>query len=227
MALIVAEDVWARYGRGGWVLRGATLDLRRGEVLAVAGPNGGGKTTLLKVLAGLLEPAQGRVAVAGVSLWDVGEEERLRARRQVVYVGEKPVMVGGTVRDNIGLGLRLRGVDSGVERTVAEVAERLGIKGLLDWPARGLSAGQAQMVSIARALALEPRALLLDEPFSHLDRSRRLLLSRVIGELRSRGVLVVIAGHEEAHTLRLADRVAWVEAGVVTLHRPGDVLEGA
>ncbi|MCE4602935.1 MAG: ABC transporter ATP-binding protein [Desulfurococcales archaeon] len=224
--MIEARSVWLRYTpNSGWVLRGASLRLAPGSIVALMGPNGSGKTSMLKVLAGLIKPGRGEVLYNGLNIWDMDDARRLEARRTAVYVAEKPVMVRGTVMDNLLLGLRLRGIDPQLaEKRVEWVVESLGLDSILDMNARSLSAGQAQIVSIARALVLGPKYLLLDEPFPHLDRARRRLLAGLLEELRSEGVAIAIAGHEEAYTLRLSDSIAWIESGIVTMQEPDSVL---
>ncbi len=224
--MIEARKVWLRYTPSQeWVLRGASLTLAPGRIVALMGPNGSGKTSMLKVLAGLIKPGRGEVLYEGSNIWAMDESRRLQARRAAVYVSEKPVMVRGTVMDNLLLGLRLRGTEPRQARDALDrVVEGLGLNGMLGMDARRLSAGQAQMVSIARALVLKPRYLLLDEPFSHLDRARRRLLAELLGELRGEGIGIAIAGHEELYTLELADSVAWIESGKVAMHEPGSVL---
>ncbi len=224
--VLEARGLWLRYpGQRRWTLRDAALALHAGEVVSVLGPNGAGKTTLLKAAAGLLRPQRGEVLVEGRSLWDAPPGERLVLRRRVVYVSEKPVLVRGTVLDNIALGLRLRGAPrEEAEEAARRAAERLGVAELLGEKASGLSRGQQQLVALARALALSPRALLLDEPFAHLDVSRRRLLARVIAEEASRGAAVAVATHDTYLASRLASRHVVVEEGAT---RAAKTLEEA
>ena len=214
---IVLRGVWHRYPGGrSWVLQGATAVIREAAITAVVGPNGGGKTTFMKIAAGLLRPSRGEVFLWGRSLWGMQGSERLEARRRIVYVHENPVMLRGSVADNIAAGLILRGVprQEAVERTRL-AAERLGLESVLEAKARHLSRGLQQLVSIARALALEPRILLLDEPFAHLDRGRRRLLLSLLDELRGEGRGVAVVSHSYYLLRRLADHVLVVENGAV------------
>ncbi|MEB3773311.1 MAG: ATP-binding cassette domain-containing protein [Desulfurococcales archaeon] len=208
-------NAWYRYGRA-WVVRGASLRLGGSEVVALVGPNGAGKTTILKLMAGLLKPCRGDLLVDGASLWGMSERERLAVRRGIVYVHEKPVMVRGSVWDNIALGLRLRGAGEDLIASRVEWAARLmGLEDLLEERASTLSAGQAQAVSIARALALKPRYLLLDEPHSSLDRARRGMLVDVLRMHASRGVGIAVATHDLGLVDALWARLVEVEGGVI------------
>ena len=209
--MIEADRIWFSYDGRRWALKGASLRLRPGEVLAVIGPNGSGKTTLLKVSSGLYRPARGRVSIDGLDPWGA---QGLEARRLVVYVHEKPIMLRGTVAYNIAYPLLLRGASSGeAEERAREAARLAGVDGILNRQARKLSAGQAQMVAVARALAAKPRYLLLDEPFAHLDPARRAYLARLIARLASEGVGVAVASHDTLLLESLASRVLVVEDG--------------
>jgi energy-coupling factor transporter ATP-binding protein EcfA2 len=210
--MIRLEDVWFRYAGGGWVLKGVTVEIRERGVTVVVGPNGSGKTTLLKVAGLIYRPVKGRVEAWGLDVWSDGQA-RLEARRRVVYVHEKPVMLRGSVLENVAYGLRLRGIPPGeaVEKA-RDAAGLLGLQDVLEKPASGLSAGQAQLVALARALAVEPRVLLLDEPFAHLDSRARKAVASLLKSLKD-GMGIVIATHDYYMARKLADRVVVVEEG--------------
>ena len=215
MRLLALEDVWYSYDGKRWVLRSATLSVSGGEVVAVVGPNGAGKTTLLKIMGLLYRPQRGRVLVKGVDAW-ASRAAALRLRRSVVYVHERPIMVRGTVLDNVALGLRLRGLDGAeVRRRVSAVARALGTEGLLDRDARKLSAGQAQLVALARALAVEPDVLLLDEPFANLDEEWREVVADVIRGYSREGRAVVVVSHDRSVLAGVATRWVRVRDGRV------------
>ncbi|HID41819.1 MAG TPA: ABC transporter ATP-binding protein, partial [Pyrodictium sp.] len=212
--MIKLKDVWYRYSDNNWVLRGIEVEIREGEVLAIVGPNGAGKTTLMKIAAGIYRPMRGRVEAWGRDLWAALGAERLALRRRIVYVHERPILIRGTVLDNIAYGLRIRGLNrENAQHRALEAARLLGIDRLLDSPATGLSRGQQQLVAIARALAIEPKILLLDEPFAHLDREKRRLLLNVLEKLASRGTGVAIATHDTYLAARIASRAVLVENG--------------
>lgn len=212
MSGIRLEGVWFRYGKGRWVLRDVTAELGDGGVTAVVGPNGAGKTTLLKIASIIYRPVRGRVIAFGTDPWALGEGERLLLRRRVVYVHEKPILLRGTVEKNITFGLEIRGVGRDRARDVAEsVARELGIADLLNTDVRHLSAGQGVLVSIGRALAVNPEVLVLDEPFAHLDYRRRGALLRLLGRLKDEGKGLIVSTHDTHLIMRLADKVVVVD----------------
>ncbi len=220
-------DVRYVYPQGVEALRGVTLAVG-GGITALVGPNGSGKTTILKISAGLLRPTSGRVFLDGSDLWGAGSSERLRLRRSVVYVHESPLMLRGTVWENVSFGLRLRGVaEEEVEGRVGEVMEILGLSRLASAKAKSLSAGQRQLVALARALAVSPRYLLLDEPTANLDRENRRRVARVLRTLAEEGVGVVVATHDRLLALEISDRAVLIEEGLVAAEGdPSEVLEG-
>ncbi len=217
---LVVENAWYRYpGSRDWALRGAHLQAGAGYIVAVVGPNGSGKTTLLKIAGLLYRPTRGRVLVDGRDPWRLGREGLLRERRRIVYVHEKPVMLRGSVVFNTAYGLLLRGLsrEKAFEKAL-KALEVLGIERLAERNAKKLSAGQAQLVAIARALAVEPELLLLDEPTAHLDRAKRETLLEVMAWYAERKRALLLATHNEALIEKLSSKtivkVVLVEEGV-------------
>jgi tungstate transport system ATP-binding protein len=209
-ARLSLRDVTVRRG-GRLVLDVPVLDLAAGEVLAVLGPNGAGKSTLLQVMALLERPVTGTVAVDGVRV----RGPVLALRRRMAMVLQEPLLLDGSVRDNVALGLRLRGVPRGErQRRADRWLDRLGIAHLATRPAHALSSGEAQRAALARALALEPDVLLLDEPFSGLDApARARLIADLAALLRETGQTAVLVTHDRDEALRLGDRVAVLIGG--------------
>ncbi|MFZ5817200.1 MAG: ABC transporter ATP-binding protein [Bacillota bacterium] len=189
------------------------LDLAPGKVLAVIGPNGAGKSSLLHALA-LLQPAR-----FTSYQWSGREarlpEEALALRREMAVVFQEPLLLDGTVLENVGLGLRLRGEPPSRWRPAAQaMLERLGIGHLARRPARQLSGGEAQRVSIARALATRPRLLFLDEPFGALDvLARSALLRDLKAVLTAEGTAALFVTHDFTEIPPMADRVAVIDQG--------------
>ena len=223
--MIEVDNVWYSYSDKA-VLKGASLSIGDG-ITVLVGPNGAGKTTLLKVMAGIYRPDSGRVFIDGEDLWACPPSRRVELRRRVVYVHEKPIVLRGSVFFNVCYGLMLRGLDrEEVQRRALEVLEKLGIKALAWKNARELSAGQAQLMVLARALAVEPKYLLLDEPLANLDKENRELVLRLLEEFKSKGVGVGVATHDRLLALRIADRIALMEEGrVVVEGSPRDLKD--
>ena len=173
-----------------------------GALIAIVGPNGSGKSTLLRLLALLERPTEGQV------LFD-GAPPPPDARRRVTLVEQRPMLFRGTVRDNLGFGLRVRGVRrAAVNRIVDTEAERLGITSLLSRPRDELSDGEVQRVAVARALAVAPDVLLLDEPTSSADRAAAQALYALLDrERRHRGLAVCLASHQLEDAYRWADDI--------------------
>lgn len=186
------------------VVRVDALEVEESETLAVLGPNGAGKTTLLLALAALL-PAAGELRFRGTHVTDA-----LAYRRRIAVVFQRPLLLDRSVRENAELGLALRGVAAGDRRDRAEGAlARLGIAHLAARPALGLSGGEAQRVSIARAIAVGPEILFLDEPFAALDApTREALIADLARVLRAQRVTTVLVTHDRDEALSLADRIA-------------------
>jgi ABC-type nitrate/sulfonate/bicarbonate transport system ATPase subunit len=198
------------HGGGRRLLRVDALAVGRGEVLAVLGPNGAGKSTLLRV-AGALRPFTGTVRLAGRT---AGPRE-LRAATAAVL--QRPLLLRGSVRDNAATGLRFRGASRREARRSAEPwLRRLGLAELADRPAAVLSAGEAQRVSLARAMAVRPLLLLLDEPFSALDAPTRGELVADLGDvLRESGTAAMLVTHDRHEAAAVADRGLILHAGAV------------
>jgi ABC-type sulfate/molybdate transport systems ATPase subunit len=213
-----------RHRRGGRdVLEIDWLDLAAGERLAVLGPNGAGKTTLLRLMAGLEAPSTGTVEIDGVRT--VHADAALR--RRIAYATQRAGLLSTSVVRNVELPLRWRGVGRAARHAAALAAlRRLGVEHLADRPAPALSGGEAQRVSLARALALDPRLLLLDEPAAGLDaEGRRSFLDDLAGLLADRAITVVHVSHRPDEALRLADRVTvLVEGRVRQLAEPSLLL---
>lgn len=191
------KNLWYTYDGRHWILKGINLAIGDGVLAVLSGPNASGKTTLLKVLGGIYKPQRGTVTVDGVPLWPQQGYDGRRARLKVVYVHDKPIMVKGTVLYNAALGLVIRGTPRDqAEEKALEALEELGIKNLANKRARELSAGQKQLVAIARALAVKPKYLLLDEPTSNLDRAKRRYLVSILLEKTHRGTTILAASHD-------------------------------
>jgi tungstate transport system ATP-binding protein len=201
----------------GFVFELDSLRIEPGSALALVGPNGAGKTTLLMLLALLARPAAGRVAFFGRDAWEPGTNEHPIIRRDAVLVTHHPYLFKGTVGDNLAFGLRVRGVPE--PEWADRMREALALVELPGWEKRqaaGLSAGQAQRIALARALALRPKALLLDEPTANIEAGLGLRIEAVIGEsVREAGTTIVFSTHNFSQASRLAGKILYLEEGKI------------
>lgn len=215
MSLLVARDLSVGY-RGRPVLQGVNLEVARGEVVALLGPNGSGKTTLIRALLGLLPPLAGEVLLEGRPL---ARHPRSELARRLAYVPQAHQQVFAfTVEDMVLMGrtghLGLFALPSPRDRMVAHaVMEALGIAHLAHRPYTELSGGQRQLVLLARALAQEAEALILDEPTSNLDFGNQLLVLDRVRALKAAGKAVLLTTHQPEHAQEVADRVVLVGEG--------------
>lgn len=222
------EETWFRYpGSERWALRNISTEFQEGEITVIMGPNGSGKTTLLKVSALLYRPLRGSVKAWGKDFWKLGSEDKIALRRKLVYVHEKPILLKGSTLYNLAYGLLLRGYSrSEAFRAADELIEKLGITHLRGKPTSMLSAGEAQLISILRAIAVSPKMLFLDEPVAHLDLRMRELIVSMMKELTASGVGCVIATHDYSLAESIADKVMVLEDGsLVACDEPEAILE--
>ena len=185
-----------------------------GEVMALIGPNGAGKSTLLQVLALLQRPDSGELYMHGER---VTPKKELSLRRRMAVVFQEALLLDTTVYHNVASGLLLRGHRKNeIDARVRPWLERLGIDSLAQRPARFLSGGESQRVSLARALVLDPEVLFLDEPFSALDYpTRKALTAELGGILQATRISTVLVTHDHTELPLLADRVTVLQEGQV------------
>jgi tungstate transport system ATP-binding protein len=189
------------------VLQIPSLAVQAGEVLAIVGPNGAGKSTLFLVLARLLKATQGQIVFDGRNAESFTE---LEYRRRIALVLQEPLLLDMSVYENAAIGLKFRGKSNAeIQERVDHWLDRLGVGHLAQRPARRLSGGEAQRVSLARAFVLQPDLLLLDEPFTSLDAPTR---NRLIEDLRSvlaeTQTTTIFITHDLQEAQKLASHVA-------------------
>ncbi len=200
------------------------ITIASGESLALFGPSGAGKTSLLRMLAGLMRPDSGRIVVAGETWFDsqAGIDLPPQRRRAGLVFQDYALFPNMSVRGNLEYALK-----NGTDRArVDEILENVGLTGLSGRSPETLSGGQKQRVALARALVSRPGILLLDEPLSALDQSMRTQLQETIASLSERYRLaMVLVSHDHAEILRLARRVVRLESGrVVGEGKPDEVF---
>ena len=217
---VLHADGLVRSFGGRRAVDGVSFTLGAGDCLALFGPNGAGKTTLLRLVAGLLAPGQGSVHVNGVSL-KTGAE----ARAQVGLVSHASMLYGAlTVRENVELAARLHGLVDPTRAAMASLA-LMGVDDRADTPARTLSRGLQQRVSIARAMVHVPRLLLCDEPYTGLDVAGSAALTEVLTERREAGAALLLVTHNLTEGLALATQAAIMRRGRFVRHEARELLD--
>jgi spermidine/putrescine transport system ATP-binding protein len=194
-------------------VKDVSLKINGGEFFSILGPSGCGKTTLLRTISGFLEPSEGAVRIAGQDMAGIGSNKRPTA---LIFqnLALFPLM---SVADNIGYGLRVRGIPKAERRRKADELLRLvALPDQGDKRIDELSGGQKQRVAVARALAVEPKVLLLDEPLSALDLRLRQHMRTELRAIQKRvGITFIYITHDQGEALTMSDRIAVMNAGRV------------
>jgi heme exporter protein A len=208
--LIVMQGLVRQYGVVP-ALRGIDLTIGRGECLALLAANGGGKSTLIRLIAGLSKPTSGTLRVGG---WEMPREAE-RVRAQIGLVAHRTLIYETlTARENLRFFARLYAIPDAEARITALLA-RVGLAKRADFPARVFSRGMQQRLAIARALLHNPAVLLLDEPYTGLDVGAAELLDTLLREAAAAGTTVVLTTHDLDRAARLADRAVILAKGRV------------
>lgn len=186
------------------------LELFPHRIYALTGPNGAGKSTLLRVMALLITPRRGEICLAH----GCRSDSLTRQRQHVSLVEQNPYLFDGSVFDNLAFGLKLRGIRGKTQKTrIAETLDRVGLGGFEQRKTRELSGGEIQRVALSRALVLQPRVLLLDEPTSNIDSKSLQSFEALIARLPEFGVTVVFSTHDLAQPERLGAMMLHIENG--------------
>jgi lipopolysaccharide export system ATP-binding protein len=213
-SVLRAEHICKRLG-GREILRDVSVEVRSGEVVGLLGPNGAGKTTTFYTIVGLIRPDSGRVLLDGHDL--TRAPMYLRARKGISYLPQEPsVFRKLSVEENILAILETLPLSAAARsERLAELLEELGIAHLAKTKAYALSGGERRRVEITRALVMEPRFMLLDEPFAGIDPLAVLDIQHIVGQLRERGIGVLITDHNVRETLGICDRAYILNAGSI------------
>jgi lipopolysaccharide export system ATP-binding protein len=211
---LVASGLKKRY-KSREVVKDVSFEVANGEVVGLLGPNGAGKTTCFYMVVGLVGADAGSIALAGEDV--TAHPMHRRARLGLSYLPqEASVFRKLTVDENIRAVLELQGMDAdAVERRLVSLLEELNIAGLRNNPAMSLSGGERRRVEIARALATNPKFILLDEPFAGVDPIAVIDIQKIIRFLKERSIGVLITDHNVRETLGICDRAYIISEGRV------------
>jgi tungstate transport system ATP-binding protein len=199
------------------ILQDVTLTIEAGGPTVIIGPNGAGKSVLLRLLHGLIAPSAGRV------LWN-----RAGAGRHQSMVFQRPVLLRRSVIENLAYPLRLAGIGAAErERRAREALAMVGLAALADRPARRLSGGEQQRLALARAAALGPEVLFLDEPSASLDPAATRAVEEIVAMLAARGTSIVMTTHDLGQARRLAAEVVFLHRGRLREHTPAQAFFAA
>jgi tungstate transport system ATP-binding protein len=236
---LTAANVSVSFGAD-TVLDDISLGVETGEVVTVVGPSGTGKTTFLRLLAMFRRPDAGTVTWNDTDVWGLSETERLAIRRRISMVFQEPSLFNAPVSQNVTYGQRVREPwrervrksirnfvgDRTLSESAREALDTLGLLDKVDQNALSLSGGEAQRVAFARALAVDPDIVLLDEPSSNLDPRNTAVLEDAILRAKERGVGVVVATHDMNQAERISDRVGFIYDGeLVEIGPPSQIFE--
>ena len=212
MLPLVLEDVSFVAG-GRAIIDRVSCELAMGPRTVILGPNGSGKSVLMRLCHGLLAPTSGRI------VWR-GSRDDARPRAQAM-VFQRPVMLRRAAHANVTYGLKLAGVPkSERDERAHDVLDAVGLKSVADRPARVLSGGEQQKLALARAWALDPEVLFLDEPTANLDPGATREVERIVDQIHASGTKIVMTTHNLGQARRLADEVLFISAGRLADHAP-------
>ncbi|HXB21837.1 MAG TPA: phosphate ABC transporter ATP-binding protein [Candidatus Solibacter sp.] len=220
--VVLESERLSRIVDGKALVNDVSVQIAVGEILAVTGPSGSGKSSFLRLLNRLDEPTGGTVLLQGTDYREIPPRE---LRRKVGMVTQRAFLFPGTVADNLRFGPRQYGASASDDQVDALLA-KVGLPGYAGRDVTNLSGGEAQRVSVARAVANSPIVLLLDEPTSALDDAAKAGIESLIRSLiRQDGLTCVLVTHDVAQASRVADRIMVIESGrVVKIGDPAEVL---
>ena len=221
--MLRVENISRRFG-GLLALDRAAFTADEGQIVALVGPNGAGKTTLFSIIMGFLKPTEGRVFYQGAEI--TGEPPHLLARRGVARTFQiAQPFTGLTVRENIAVGSHLsRSSRAAALAAAEEVAKAVGLSDMLETPAASLTVAGRKRLELARALAIEPKLLLLDEVLAGLNPSEIRDMVPVIQAIRARGITIVMIEHVMQAVMSLAEQVFVLAEGRIIAMGPPDAI---
>jgi tungstate transport system ATP-binding protein len=209
-------DAVAFEAGGRTLLEPVSIEIARGPRTLLLGPNGAGKSLLLRLCHGLIRPSSGRVVWVGAGAQ--GNGMALLRRQAMLF--QRPVMLRRSAQANVEYALKLRGVTRQARHERArDMLARTGLAVLAHMPARALSGGEQQRLALARAWAIEPEVLFLDEPTANLDPAAVRMVEEIIGAIHAAGTKIVMTTHDLAQARRLADEIIFLHRGRVVERR--------
>lgn len=217
MAPKVETEALTRIIENDTIVDSVSLRISEAEVLAIIGPSGSGKSSFLRMLNRLDEPADGTVFLDGTDYREIDPQE---LRQRIGLIPQEPALQPGSVRENVAVSDQVHD-DPIDEQRVTALLDRMQLSGYEGRNIEDLSGGERQRVAIARALYVDPKVLLLDEPTSHLDAETEMQIEQLIGELiREDNLTCILVTHDTAQAERLGDRVVKLTDGQVVAEGP-------
>lgn len=214
MSFLVLENINFSIGKNN-ILNNINLNIEEGQLFSILGPSGAGKTTLLRIITGALNPDSGKVVLGNKVINDV-----IMEKRQIVMVHQsKQLFPHLTVIDNIQFGMKMKKQNqSYIDVKTNELAEFFNMKQYLNKYPSQLSGGQQQMVALMRALAAEPKVLLLDEPFTGLDNNLKIYIRDFILKIHKKfNITIVMITHDKEDAFLMSDKIAFMFEGEIVL----------
>ena len=223
----ISKDFIKNDGSAQNVLSNISFTVKKGECFTIIGPNGSGKTTLLRILGLLEEPSQGKIFYLGKEITNLSRKERIKFRRRISFVRQKPVVMNSSVINNIAYGLKVRDVEEReIDQKTKEIIEVVGLTGLENKKARSLSGGEIQRVAIAMNFIIDPEIYLLDEVSANLDPMNITLLEEFINHIKeNKQKTIIMSTHDRLEAIKFADRIAVLQDGSFTqIGAPNDIF---
>lgn len=221
--MIHIQNLHHRYPDGTYALRGIDLHISKGEFLLICGPNGSGKTTLLRTMSGLLKPSDGSILINGFD----SIKDSLKVRQIVGMVFQDPdsQIVGETVKEDVAFGPENLGLSlNEISKRVDWAIEKMGLQGLSEKPCYLLSGGEKRRLAIAGVMAMKPRVILFDEPFSFLDYPGIQEVLRFMIQLHREGHTLILTTHDVEKVIAHVDRIAVIHDGEIKIAGPPEGL---
>ncbi|MGZ7136352.1 MAG: ATP-binding cassette domain-containing protein [Methanobacterium sp.] len=212
MDIVELENIYKNYGEL-QVLQDINLKIKRGTSTALVGPTGSGKTVLLRLINMLEKPSSGTVYFEGINT-NKSSKVRLKIRRQIGTVFQKPLAFKSNVYNNVAFGLKIRGKTKNMDKKIKETLETIGLKGYEKRNALKLSGGETQRLALARAMITDPKLLLLDEPTANLDPISTGKMEELIEKINKESeTTIIMTTHNLSQGQKLADRMVMLNNG--------------